>query len=73
MQAIRDGGHTVRELGGVGNESVVIARIASCTPAVVQDHIVVAQVLETVVDNQLRGLEEERLRDITTESIPVVP
>lgn len=59
MDAVRNVLHAVGELLGVCNQRVVVAGIAAVAPAIVEDHIVVAQVFETVIDDQSRGLEQE--------------
>ena len=72
MQMICHGRHAVWEFGRVGDQRVV-AGIAADGPAVVEDHVVVSEIFESVVDDQLCGLQEQGLGDVAAEAVPVVP
>ena len=73
MEFVRDGSNAVGELLRVCDERVVVAGIAANGPAVVEDHVVVSEIFESVVDDQLCGLQEQGLGDVAAEAVPVVP
>ena len=73
MECVAHGLHAVGEFGGVRDEGVIVGAVASDGPAVVEDHVVVSEIFESVVDDQLCGLQEQGLGDVAAEAVPVVP
>jgi hypothetical protein len=73
MQPVSNSGHAIRELARIRDQGIVVASISAFAPAVVEHYIVIPQVFESVVDNQLCGLEKEVLGDVAAQSIPIVP
>lgn len=62
--------HATGELLLVYSEITIIA--ASVGPTVIQDDIVVTNISQPCIDEYSRGIEQERFRDITAQSVPVV-
>lgn len=73
VEVIRHGSHAAREFLGIRDEAVVVRGIATHAPAIIEDHVVIAEIFEAVVDDELGGLEEEGFRDVAAEGVPIVP
>lgn len=72
MQVICHSRHAIGEFGRIRNKRIIVGGIAASRPTIVQNDIVVAEILEPIIDNQLRGLEEESLGNFAAEGIPVI-
>jgi hypothetical protein len=61
MEQLRDGFHAIGEFVVVDDDMTIVASALGVLPAIVQQDIIVANLLEADVDQGLGGVEEEGL------------